>query len=197
MNVDVNTLAALKDDTMLMLFSFVLHTLISNCLFCCCNWRAVVKLITFSIHSDFLLFFFPLSPPPSASLPAGPPPQVSPDEAEQQAVHLLACSADMLPAPLPPISMFDLLEALQVRKNVLMCAPGLGTFNKLNTYCLEQLNLNGSNGFLISPSMSTNMFLGCQICFTSMIITHDCNVLQESDWVNMVLWNWVHTIFLF
>lgn len=55
-----------------------------------------------------------MSPPPSASLAAGPPPQVSPDEAEQQAVHLLACSADMLPAPLPPISMFDLLEALQV-----------------------------------------------------------------------------------
>ncbi|XP_030015268.1 transcriptional adapter 1 [Sphaeramia orbicularis] len=58
-------------------------------------------------------------PPPSASLPAGPPPQVSPDEAEQQAVHLLACSADSLPAPLPPISMFDLLEALQVHHGVM------------------------------------------------------------------------------
>ncbi|XP_029929928.1 transcriptional adapter 1 [Myripristis murdjan] len=58
-------------------------------------------------------------PPPSASLPAGPPPQVSPDEAEQQAVHLLACSADSLPAPLPPISMFDLLEALQVHRGVM------------------------------------------------------------------------------
>ncbi|XP_074544560.1 transcriptional adapter 1 isoform X1 [Halichoeres trimaculatus] len=58
-------------------------------------------------------------PPPSASLAAGPPPQVSPDEAEQQAVHLLACSADMLPAPLPPISMFDLLEALQVHHSVM------------------------------------------------------------------------------
>ncbi|CAJ1071726.1 transcriptional adapter 1 [Xyrichtys novacula] len=58
-------------------------------------------------------------PPPSASLPAGPPPQISPDEAEQQAVHLLACSADMLPAPLPPISMFDLLEALQVHHSVM------------------------------------------------------------------------------
>ncbi|KAM3604584.1 uncharacterized protein V6R79_013448 [Siganus canaliculatus] len=58
-------------------------------------------------------------PPPSASLPAGPPPQVSPDEAEQQAVHLLACSADVLPAPLPPISMFDLLEALQVHHGVM------------------------------------------------------------------------------
>ncbi|CAI5641865.1 transcriptional adapter 1 [Oreochromis niloticus] len=58
-------------------------------------------------------------PPQSASLPAGPPPQVSPDEAEQQAVHLLACSADSLPAPLPPISMFDLLEALQVHHGVM------------------------------------------------------------------------------
>ncbi|CAN9503100.1 unnamed protein product [Ophioblennius macclurei] len=58
-------------------------------------------------------------PPSSASLPAGPPPQVSPDEAEQQAVHLLACSADSLPAPLPPISMFDLLEALQVHHGVM------------------------------------------------------------------------------
>ncbi|KAM3866357.1 transcriptional adapter 1 isoform 2-T2 [Diretmus argenteus] len=54
-----------------------------------------------------------------ASLPAGPPPQVSPDEAEQQSVHLLACSADGLPAPLPPISMFDLLEALQVHRGVM------------------------------------------------------------------------------
>lgn len=60
-------------------------------------------------------FFLSFRPPPSASLPAGPPTQVSPDEAEQQAVHLLACSSDSLPAPLPPISMFDLLEALQVK----------------------------------------------------------------------------------
>ncbi|XP_028988376.1 transcriptional adapter 1 isoform X2 [Betta splendens] len=58
-------------------------------------------------------------PPPSASLPAGPPPQISPDDAEQQAVHLLACSADSLPAPLPPIGMFDLLEALQVHHGVM------------------------------------------------------------------------------
>ncbi|CAG5897049.1 unnamed protein product [Menidia menidia] len=58
-------------------------------------------------------------PPPSASLPAGPPPQMSPDDAEQKAVHLLACSADGLPAPLPPISMFDLLEALQVHHGVM------------------------------------------------------------------------------
>lgn len=65
-----------------------------------------------------LFLIFPRSPPPSASLPAGPPPQVSPDDAEQQAVHLLACSADRLPAPLSPISLFDLLEALKVRENV-------------------------------------------------------------------------------
>uniref|UniRef100_A0A672IS49 Transcriptional adapter 1 n=1 Tax=Salarias fasciatus TaxID=181472 RepID=A0A672IS49_SALFA len=58
-------------------------------------------------------------PPSSASLPAGPPPQVSPDEAEQQAVHLLACSADRPSAPLPPINMFDLLEALQVHHAVM------------------------------------------------------------------------------
>ncbi|CAL8325073.1 unnamed protein product [Arctogadus glacialis] len=58
-------------------------------------------------------------PPPSASLPAGPPPQVAPDEAEQQAVLLLACSSDSVPVPLPPISMFDLLEALQVHRGVM------------------------------------------------------------------------------
>ncbi|CAL8311366.1 transcriptional adapter 1 [Gadus morhua] len=58
-------------------------------------------------------------PPPSASLPAGPPPQVAPDEAEQQAVLLLACSSDTVPVPLPPISMFDLLEALQVHRGVM------------------------------------------------------------------------------
>ncbi|XP_018608832.1 transcriptional adapter 1 isoform X1 [Scleropages formosus] len=54
----------------------------------------------------------------SASLPVGPPPQISPDEVEQQAALLLACSGDRLPAPLPPISMADLLEALQVHRNV-------------------------------------------------------------------------------
>lgn len=70
----------------------------------------------FNFHSCVIRYLRFSSPPPSASLPAGPPPQISPDEAEQQAVHLLACSADKLPAPLPPISMFDLLEALQVRE---------------------------------------------------------------------------------
>ncbi|XP_035375545.1 transcriptional adapter 1 [Electrophorus electricus] len=58
-------------------------------------------------------------PPPSASLPAGPPPQVSPDDAEQQAALLLACSGGSVPAPLPPIGMYDLLEALQVHRQVM------------------------------------------------------------------------------
>ncbi|TSR15990.1 Transcriptional adapter 1 [Bagarius yarrelli] len=54
-----------------------------------------------------------------ASLPAVPPPQVSPDDAEQQAAFLLACSGSSAPAPLPPISMYDLLEALQVNRSVM------------------------------------------------------------------------------
>lgn len=58
-------------------------------------------------------------PPPSASLPAAPPPQVSPDDAEQQAAFLLACSGSSAPAPLPPISMYDLLEALQVHRSAM------------------------------------------------------------------------------
>lgn len=37
-----------------------------------------------------------------------------PDDAEQQAALLLACSGDTLPAPLPPVNMHDLFEALQV-----------------------------------------------------------------------------------
>lgn len=69
------------------------------------------------------MFFSPLllppcSPPANASLPAGPPPQIPPDEAEQKAVHLLACSSSSPSAPLPPISMFDLLQALQVRRRL-------------------------------------------------------------------------------
>uniref|UniRef100_A0A3P9KMX5 Transcriptional adapter 1 n=2 Tax=Oryzias TaxID=8089 RepID=A0A3P9KMX5_ORYLA len=58
-------------------------------------------------------------PPANASLPAGPPPQIPPDEAEQKAVHLLACSSSSPSAPLPPISMFDLLQALQVHRSVM------------------------------------------------------------------------------
>uniref|UniRef100_A0A4W5PCG6 Uncharacterized protein n=1 Tax=Hucho hucho TaxID=62062 RepID=A0A4W5PCG6_9TELE len=58
-------------------------------------------------------------PPRSASRLAGPPPQLLQDDAEQQAALLLACSGDSLLAPLPPISMFDLLEALQVHRGVM------------------------------------------------------------------------------
>lgn len=61
------------------------------------------------------MFLCSRSPPSSASLPAGPPPHISPDDAEQQAAYLLACSGSTAPAPLPPINMYDLLEALQVR----------------------------------------------------------------------------------
>lgn len=84
----------------------------------------------------YILFLIYFSPRPSASLPAGPPPQVSPDEAEQQAVHLLACSADMLPAPLPPINMFDLLEALQVRTMCRAISSQILFWNfNLNFFC--------------------------------------------------------------
>lgn len=62
------------------------------------------------------------SPPHSASRLAGQPPQLLQDDAEQQAALLLACSGDSLLAPLPPISMFDLLEALQVRESQLQSA---------------------------------------------------------------------------
>jgi len=41
-------------------------------------------------------------------------PQPPPDDAEQQAALLLACSGDTLPASLPPVNMYDLFEALQV-----------------------------------------------------------------------------------
>uniref|UniRef100_A0A8C8FGR4 Transcriptional adapter 1 n=2 Tax=Oncorhynchus tshawytscha TaxID=74940 RepID=A0A8C8FGR4_ONCTS len=58
-------------------------------------------------------------PPHSASRLACPPPQLLQDDAEQQAALLLACSGDSLLAPLLPISMFDLLEALQVHRGVM------------------------------------------------------------------------------
>lgn len=55
--------------------------------------------------------------PPSSAMPSvgqslAPPP--APDDAEQQAALLLACSGDTLPAALPPVNMYDLFEALQV-----------------------------------------------------------------------------------
>ncbi|NWH59515.1 TADA1 protein, partial [Geococcyx californianus] len=54
---------------------------------------------------------------PSAS--QGLAPQPLPDDAEQQAALLLACSGDTLPASLPPVNMYDLFEALQVHKEVI------------------------------------------------------------------------------
>ncbi|XP_054021327.1 transcriptional adapter 1 [Dryobates pubescens] len=55
------------------------------------------------------------TPSAGQGLAAQPPP----DDAEQQAALLLACSGDALPACLPPVNMFDLLEALQVHKEVI------------------------------------------------------------------------------
>lgn len=52
-----------------------------------------------------------LSAPCAGQNPASHPP---PDDAEQQAALLLACSGDTLPASLPPVNMYDLFEALQV-----------------------------------------------------------------------------------
>lgn len=56
------------------------------------------------------------SPPTCATPSAGQSlaPQPPPDDAEQQAALLLACSGDTLPASLPPVNMYDLFEALQV-----------------------------------------------------------------------------------
>ncbi|XP_028666559.1 transcriptional adapter 1 [Erpetoichthys calabaricus] len=53
------------------------------------------------------------------SLPAGLTPQLLPDEAEQQAALLLACSGDRLPPSLPPVTMLDLLEALQIHREAI------------------------------------------------------------------------------
>lgn len=55
--------------------------------------------------------YFIFSPPSFSAPCAGHPP---PEDTEQQAALLLACSGDTLPAPLPPVSMYDLFEALQV-----------------------------------------------------------------------------------
>ncbi|MBV98689.1 Transcriptional adapter 1, partial [Eschrichtius robustus] len=43
-----------------------------------------------------------------------PASHLPPDDAEQQAALLLACSGDTLPTSLPPVNMYDLFEALQV-----------------------------------------------------------------------------------
>uniref|UniRef100_A0A8B9WRJ8 Transcriptional adapter 1 n=1 Tax=Bos mutus grunniens TaxID=30521 RepID=A0A8B9WRJ8_BOSMU len=57
-----------------------------------------------------------LSAPFAGQNPASHPP---PDDAEQQAALLLACSGDTLPASLPPVNMYDLFEALQVHREVI------------------------------------------------------------------------------
>ncbi|NXJ84135.1 TADA1 protein, partial [Trogon melanurus] len=60
-------------------------------------------------------------PPTCATPSAGQSlaPQPPPDDVEQQAALLLACSGDTLPASLPPVNMYDLFEALQVHKEVI------------------------------------------------------------------------------
>lgn len=57
-----------------------------------------------------------LSPPAFSAPCAGqnPASHPHPDDAEQQAALLLACSGDTLPVSLPPVNMYDLFEALQV-----------------------------------------------------------------------------------
>ncbi|XP_031244268.1 transcriptional adapter 1 isoform X3 [Mastomys coucha] len=60
--------------------------------------------------------------PPAFSAPCAsqnPASHPHPDDAEQQAAFLLACSGDTLPASLPPVNMYDLFEALQVHREVI------------------------------------------------------------------------------
>nr|XP_033771839.1 transcriptional adapter 1 [Geotrypetes seraphini] len=59
---------------------------------------------------------------PSAcmALSTGPSPtsQLHPDDTEQQAALLLACSGETMSASLPPVNMYHLLDALQVHREV-------------------------------------------------------------------------------
>lgn len=67
--------------------------------------------------TDFVFgFLFLFSPPAFSTSPGNQNPgtHVHPDDAEQQAALLLACSGDNLPPSLPPVNMYDLLEALKV-----------------------------------------------------------------------------------
>ncbi|XP_075688316.1 transcriptional adapter 1 isoform X1 [Rhinoderma darwinii] len=60
--------------------------------------------------------------PPMIPAPTGnqnPGTSIHPDDAEQQAALLLACSGDNLPPSLPPVNMYDLLEALKIHKEVI------------------------------------------------------------------------------
>lgn len=73
---------------------------------------------TYLCSRDWEYFFKNFfSSPPAFSAPCvsqNPASQPHPDDAEQQAAFLLACSGDTLPASLPPVNMYDLFEALQV-----------------------------------------------------------------------------------
>lgn len=60
--------------------------------------------------------------PPMIPAPTGnqnPGTSIHPDDAEQQAALLLACSGDNLPPSLPPVNMYDLLEALKIHREVI------------------------------------------------------------------------------
>ncbi|XP_053549229.1 transcriptional adapter 1 [Bombina bombina] len=57
--------------------------------------------------------------PPLLPAPSGTVTNVHPDDAEQQAALLLACSGDRTPASLPPVNMYDLLEGLQIYREVI------------------------------------------------------------------------------
>ncbi|XP_062919847.1 transcriptional adapter 1 isoform X2 [Mobula hypostoma] len=60
-------------------------------------------------------------PPPGMPQIAGQSsgPHISSDDVEQQAALLLACSGEDMLATLPPVNMYDLLEALQVHREVI------------------------------------------------------------------------------
>ncbi|GAB1285654.1 Transcriptional adapter 1 [Apodemus speciosus] len=60
--------------------------------------------------------------PPAYSAPCAsqnPASHPHPDDAEQQAAFLLACSGDTLPTSLPPVNMYDLFDALQVHREAI------------------------------------------------------------------------------
>ncbi|KAM4022921.1 transcriptional adapter 1 [Anomaloglossus baeobatrachus] len=56
---------------------------------------------------------------PSHTGNQNPGTSIHPDDAEQQAALLLACSGDSLPPSLPPVNMFDLFETLKIHREVI------------------------------------------------------------------------------
>ncbi|XP_072276035.1 transcriptional adapter 1 [Pyxicephalus adspersus] len=60
-------------------------------------------------------------PPAFSNSPGNQTPgtHIHPDDAEQQAALLLACSGDNLPPSLPPVNMYDLLEAFKINREVI------------------------------------------------------------------------------